>query len=114
MHHNKSLKDFNGVSTLNEKLRKTCYNYKPDLIVLGHADAISESVLSELKDDYPNLKIAQWFLDPLNRKGPDFNQNKKRILDKTDNVDANFLTTCPTALDFLSKKNICFEKKTNY
>ena len=105
LHHNKSLKDFNGVNTLNDKLRKTCYNYKPDLIVLGHADAISESVLSELKDDYPNLKIAQWFLDPLNKKGPDYNQNKKRILDKADNVDANFLTTCPTALDFLSKKN---------
>ena len=105
LHHNKTFKDFKGTNTLNDKLRKTCYNYKPDLIVLGHADSINKSVLGELKDDYPNLKIAQWFLDPLNKKGPDYNQNKKRILDKANQIDANFLTTSPTVLDFLSKKN---------
>ncbi len=105
LHHNKGLKDFRGTKTLNDKLRKTCYNYKPDLIVLGHADSVSNNVLGELKDDYPNLKVAQWFLDPLNKKGPDYSQNKKRILDKSDNIDANFLTTSPQVLDFLSKKN---------
>ena len=61
--------------------------------------------MSELKDDYPNLKIAQWFLDPLNRKGPDYVQNKKRILDTTDNVDANFITTSPKVLDFFERKD---------
>ncbi len=104
LHHNKALSDFKGVKTLNEKLRKTCYNYKPDLIVLGHADSISPEVLGELKDDYPNLKIAQWFLDPLNKKGPDFENNKRRILDKSEFIDANFLTTSPKVLSFLSKK----------
>ena len=39
----KSLGDFKGKKTLNDKLKKTCYNYKPDLIVTGRADAISES-----------------------------------------------------------------------
>ena len=29
-----------------------------------------------IKKDYSNLKITQWFLDPLNKKGPDFNKNK--------------------------------------
>ncbi len=105
LHHNKSLKDFRGAKTLNDKLRKTCYNYKPDLIVLGHADSINTNVLSELKDDYPSLKIAQWFLDPLNKKGPDYTQNKKRILDKVDNIDANFLTTSPKVLDFFKNKD---------
>ena len=105
LHHNKGLKDFKGTKTLNDKLRKTCYNYKPDLLVLGHADSIDSNVLSELKDDYPNLKIAQWFLDPLNRKGPDYVQNKKRILDKTNNVDANFITTSPKVLDFFERKD---------
>ena len=79
----KSYKDFNGAKSLNNKLKKTCYNYKPDLIVLGHADLISSATLGELKDDYPNLKIAQWFLDPLNVKGPDYLRNKNRILDKS-------------------------------
>ncbi len=104
LHHNKGLKDFRGVKTLNDKLRKTCYNYKPDLLVLGHADSVSNNMLGELKDDYPNLKVAQWFLDPLNKKGPDYIQNKRRILDKSENVDANFLTTSPEVLDFLKKK----------
>jgi glycosyltransferase involved in cell wall biosynthesis len=105
LHHNKTLKDFKGTKTLNEKLRKTCYNYKPDLIVLGHADSIDSVSLGELKDDYPNLKIAQWFLDPLNKKGPDYLQNVNRILDKSEHIDSNFITTSPDALGFLSKKN---------
>ena len=75
----KSLKDFSGIKTLNQKLRRTCYNYKPDMIVIGHADSISPETLQELKDDYPQIKLAQWFLDPLNRKGPDYDKNKKRI-----------------------------------
>jgi len=102
--HYKSYSDVTGGKTLNEKLKKTCFNYKPDLIVLGHADLIASSMLSELKDEYPDLKIAQWFLDPLNKNGPDFNKNKNRILDKSEFVDANFITTSPDVLGFLSKK----------
>ena len=100
----KSYKDLNGSKTLNEKLKKTCYNFKPDIILLGHADLISPDTLGELKDDYPNLKIAQWFLDPLNKKGPDFSRNKSRILDKSNFIEANFLTTSPEALDFLPNR----------
>ncbi len=102
----KSIKDFYGSDTLNDKLVKTCYHFKPDLIVLGHADMISKDILYNLKKDYSNLKIAQWFLDPLNKNGPDFQKNKKRILDKSDVVDTNFLTTSPDALGFLSKKSL--------
>ena len=97
----KNIKDISGSKMLNQKLIKTCYNYKPDLIVMGHADLISADTLSELKDDYPNLRISQWFLDPLNKKGPDYARNKERILDKSKIVEANFLTTSPDALDFM-------------
>ena len=89
-------------------MKKTCYNFKPDLIIFGHADLISPNTLSELKDDYPNLKMSQWFLDPLNKKGPDFERNKKRIMDKSDFMEANFLTTSPDVLNFLSKKTMNF------
>jgi len=99
----KSYSDLSGSKSLNEKLRKTCYNFKPDLIVLGHADLISSDMLVELKNEYPFLKIAQWFLDPLNIKGPDFIKNKKRILDKSKFLDANFITTSPDVLNFLPK-----------
>jgi glycosyltransferase involved in cell wall biosynthesis len=99
----KSLSDIKGAKTLNDKLKKTCYNYKPDLIVLGHADLISKEQITELREDYPNTKFCQWFLDPLNKKGPDFERNKKRILDKIEVVDTTFLTTSPDVLGFLNK-----------
>ncbi len=99
----KTYSDLTGGKSLNEKLRKTCYNYKPDLLVLGHADLVSPKMLGELKDEYPYLKIAQWFLDPLNKNGPDYQKNRRRILDKSDFVDANFITTSPDVLNFLPK-----------
>ncbi len=100
----KNYSDISGSKNLNNKLKKTCYNFKPDLIIFGHADLVSPDTLGELKDDYPNLKMSQWFLDPLNKKGPDFIRNKNRILDKADYMEANFLTTSPDVLSFLSKK----------
>ncbi len=100
----KNYNDLSGSKNLNNKLKKTCYNFKPDLIIFGHADQVSPETLSELKDDYPNLKMSQWFLDPLNKRGPDFEKNKNRIMDKSDFMEANFLTTSPDALNFLSKK----------
>ena len=100
----KSINDIKGAKTLNDKLKKTCYNYKPDLIVLGHADLISAEQIAELKDDYPNARISQWFLDPLNKEGPDYERNKNRILDKINVVDASFLTTSPDVLSFMKNK----------
>ena len=101
--HYKSYNDISGAKSLNDKLRKTCYNFKPDLVVLGHADLISPNILAELKNEYPYLKIAQWFLDPLNKNGPDYDKNKNRVLDKSEFVDANFITTSPEVLSFLPK-----------
>ena len=99
--------DLKGAKTLNNKLKKTCYNYNPDLIILGHADLITPEQIAELKDDYPNAKFGQWFLDPLNKKGPDYSRNKSRILDKMNVVDSTFLTTSPDVLNFLDKSK-CF------
>ncbi len=104
----KNINDLKGSKSLNDKLKKTCYNYKPDLIILGHADLISKDQISELRGDYPNVRFGQWFLDPLNKKGPDYERNKERILDKIDVVDATFLTTSPNVLSFLNKKNSYF------
>ena len=55
----------------------------------------------------PNAKFGQWFLDPLNKKGPDYSRNKSRILDKMNVVDSTFLTTSPDVLNFLDKSK-CF------
>ena len=106
--HYKNIKDYSGSKALNKKLINTVYNYKPDLLIFGHADLIKENTLSYLKENYKNLKIAQWFLDPLIKNGPDFEKNKNRILDKISFTDANFITTSPDVLDFLPKNKSCF------
>ena len=105
--HYKSLKDYTGSKALNQKLVNTVYNYKPDMLIFGHADLVKDKTLCYLKDNYKNLKIAQWFLDPLIEDGPDFNKNKSRMLDKIEYTDANFLTTSPDVLNFLPKKKRC-------
>ena len=101
----KTYNDVKGVSALNQKLFKVFLNYKPDCIVLGHADAVLPETLSKIKKYDTNIKISQWFLDPLIKSGPDYINNKKRILDKQDFLDANFLTTSPDVLSFIKDKS---------
>ena len=105
--HYKSFRDHTGSKTLNRKLINTVYNYKPDLLIFGHADLIKSETIAYLKDNYKNLKVAQWFLDPLIKNGPDYEKNKSRILDKIKVTDTNFLTTSPDVLDFLPKNKPC-------
>ena len=105
--HYKNIKDYSGAIALNKKLINTVYNYKPDLLIFGHADLIRDNTLAYLKDNYKDLKIAQWFLDPLIKDGPDYEKNKFRILNKIEYTDANFITTSPDALSFLPKKKLC-------
>ena len=45
----KNFKDISGTKKLNSKLVNTCHNFKPDLIVLGHADSIFPQTLKDLK-----------------------------------------------------------------
>ena len=104
---NKVITDLRGKKYLNEKLIRCYENFKPDIIILGHADNVYRETLELLKNKDKYLKITQWFLDPLSKKGPDYKKNKDRISDKSDICDLNFLTTAPSALDF-KLKNVFF------
>ena len=90
---------------LNKKIIEIGKNFNPDLIILGHADNVTLETLRSLKIRNKNLKISQWFLDPLSRKGPDYHNNKKRILDKIEIIDSTFLTSDPKSLDFKIKNS---------
>ena len=98
LHNNKSIKDLKGFNNLQNKILETFENFKPDLIVLGHADRVSTNTLEKLKELDKNLFITQWFLDPLSKHGPDHINNTKRILDKKNFLDSSFLTTDPNSL----------------
>ena len=90
---------------LNEKIIEIFNNFNPNLIILGHADSVKLETLRSLKIRNNNLKISQWFLDPLSRNGPDYQNNKKRILDKIEIIDSTFLTSDPKSLDFKIKNS---------
>ena len=96
----KSFRDPSGAKNLNKLISKTIDNFKPDLIILGHADKVDAQMLDEMKSKHKNIYIAEWFLDPLSKKGPDYSKNKQRILDKKKVVDSTFITTDPYSLDF--------------
>ena len=103
--NNRSIMDPYGSKKLNKKIINNVSIYKPDLIVLGHADLISKETLIFIKKKYPHTKIVQWFLDRMDSK---WSFNKKRFLDKIDFMDVNFCTTDPKVLKFQKKYNIKF------
>jgi len=122
IHNNKKLNDLSGSKILQKKILTSYENFNPDLVVLGHADKVNSETLEIIKNKNKNIKISQWFLDPLSTKGPDFLNNKNRILDKIDFLDNTFLTTDPESLSFKIKNsnfipNPCdmsFEILSNY
>ena len=102
---NKNLFDPTGKKTFNKKITNIFNNFKPDFIVMGHSDSVDLQTLVNFKINYPETKIAQWFLDPLSKVGPDYEKNKNRILKFNNIIDANFLTTDTKSLDFKIKNS---------
>ena len=99
INNNRKFNDINGKKTLKNRVINSYWNFKPDMIVLGHADNVSLETFDFLKTK--KVKITQWFLDPVSKKGPDFYINKKRVLEKKNFLDSTFITTHPKALEFL-------------
>ena len=98
IHENKNLLDLTGKNYLESKIIENTKYFKADCLILGHADAVSLETLVTIKEKNKNLKICQWFLDPLGKRGPDYLKNNKRIADKSNIMDATFLTSCPSVL----------------
>ena len=96
----KSFADPYSRITLNNKIIESCKNFNPDIIVIGHADNISVETFDYLKNTNKNLKFAQWFLDPVSKLGPDYINNRKRILKFKNFMDSSFITTDPKSIDF--------------
>ena len=79
-------------------------NYKPDLLLLGHAYDIDLNTLDDIKRANKNIKIAQWFEDHLHEEGPDYKSNRSKLLKYDNLIDHNFITTHHSSLNFLKKR----------
>ena len=94
----KNITDYSGKKALQKSIIDSFRNFKADCIVLGHADSVTTDTLDEIKSQNKELKICQWFLDPLGKNGPDYIKNLTRILHKEKLIDATFLTSDPSVL----------------
>ena len=100
----KTLNDITGSKKLNLTFIETVRNFKPNLILLGHADLIKSESLGLVKKEFPSIKISQWFLDRMDTK---WKNNKLRFMDKIKYMDYSFCTTDPHVLN-LNKHKVSF------
>jgi len=104
----KNIFDLGSKKFLLDQILKNIDNFKPDLILFGHVDRLDYESFLHIKEKYSSIKMAQWFLDPLNYHGPDFQKNKNRFFLKYQFCEANFVTTSVDVLDFANKDKTYF------
>ena len=100
----RKITDITGSKKLNYTFLETIRNFKPNLVLLGHADMIKYDTIKLIKKEFPKIKFAQWFLDRMDSK---WTNNKKRFLDKIKLMDYSFCTTSPDVLN-LDKYKVSF------
>ncbi|MBC8207014.1 MAG: glycosyltransferase family 1 protein [Kiritimatiellales bacterium] len=77
-----------GIPIANKKLIETADNFRPDLILMGHCDMITNETLLEIRALLPNVKIVFRFLDALW-----IPRHVERIRKRMGVMDAVFITT---------------------
>jgi len=75
-----------GVGACNKKLLEVCKNFRPEVIVFGHAEVIRNDTFREIKEKYGTI-ILQYDIDLLH------GDNIKKLSGGNGIVDFNFVTT---------------------
>jgi len=83
----------NTFSNIDDKIINIIKNLNPNLLLLGHTNSIKKETLKYIKDKFSYIKIAFWYEDSINNKGPDYKRNKQFIEKYKDYVDQYFITT---------------------
>ena len=102
----RKITDVYGSKSLNGKFLEIVGNFQPNLIILGHADAISNDSLQKIRNFYPSVRFSQWFLDKMDNKI--WSINRDRFLKKINYLDCSFCTTHPDSLKNFKNKNIFY------
>lgn len=72
----------------NRKLVKCAVNFRPDIVLLGHCDYITNDTLREIRQRLGSVKIAHFNVDPLWQES-----TAKQMADRMETCDALFATT---------------------
>jgi len=95
----------NTFSNINDKIINIIKNLKPNLILLGHTNSLKTETLKSIKDKFSDIKIAFWYEDSINKKGPDYDKNKEFIEKYKNYVDQYFVTTDKNNIETSIPKN---------
>lgn len=91
-----------GIRAANRRFIETCDNFKPDVILMGHCDLLTNETLKEVKKLMPHVPLIYRNLDPLWRE-----RNLKVIHWRKEVMDAIFITTAGEPLrQFCTGNNI--------
>ena len=92
----------NAKQTLNKIfLEKTLY-YRPDLILMGHVNTVTDETFESIKKINKNVIISQWYEDNLSKNGPDYEKNSNNLKVNFNHINNFFISTHP---DDITKKN---------
>jgi len=83
-----------GRKKLNVAFLRAVENIKPELLVLGHTELLTEDSIQEARKISPGLSVAQWNVDPI--WGEKVDEHLKKRLP---HVDAFFCTTAGEWMD---------------
>jgi len=95
----------NPLSNIEDKILNILKNFNPNLIILGHTNTLRIETLKIIKDKFSNIKIAFWYEDSINKKGPDYIKNKNFIEKYKNYVDQYFVTTDKNNIEVSIPKN---------
>jgi len=99
----------NVFSNIDDKIINIIKNFKPNLILLGHTNSLNNETLKNIKDKFSEIKIAFWYEDSINKRGPDYIKNKNFIEKYQNYVDQYFITTDKNNIDTsIPKKKLNF------
>ncbi len=77
-----------GTKGANRRFLEVCDNFRPRVILLGHADLIANETLDQCRKLIPDVRMAHWTVDAFYTP-----RNSKRFETFSQSVDALFATT---------------------
>lgn len=91
-----------GTAKVNEKLLHACDTLVPHVLLLGHSELIEAATLEIVKQKYPEIKIALWYVDAL------FHREKTdHLYKRLGAIDVVFATTGGAYLQELRTDTTC-------
>ena len=77
----------------NRKLLLTAKNFRPDIMLLGHCDYVTNETLAAIRAAVPGIRIAHFNVDPLWQP-----RTRAQMADRMESCDALFATTAGEVL----------------